>query len=127
MGGRIGTLGAPAGVRTAVDWDALRQAKFPVTARWAYLDHAAVAPLPRRTGDVLRSWAEDLEQNGVVHWPSCERKLGLVRRDAARLIGADPEEIAFVNSTTHGIGLIAEGFPWRAGDTVVTAAEEYPS
>jgi selenocysteine lyase/cysteine desulfurase len=50
-----------------------------------------------------------------------------LRRDAARLIGAEPEEIAFVNSTTHGIGLVAEGFPWREGDSVVTAAEEYPS
>src|SRR5262249_14912610 len=28
---------------------------------------------------------------------------------------------------THGIGLVAEGFPWAQGDNVVTAAEEYPS
>jgi selenocysteine lyase/cysteine desulfurase len=45
----------------------------------------------------------------------------------ARLIGASHEEIAYVASTTHGIGLVAEGFPWREGDNVVTAAEEYPS
>jgi selenocysteine lyase/cysteine desulfurase len=110
-----------------VDWEALRQAEFPVAARWAYLDHAAVAPLPRSAGDALRTWALDVEQNGVVHWPSWERKLGVLRSDAARLIGALPEEIAFVASTTHGIGLVAEGFPWREGDSVVTAAEEYPS
>ena len=84
-------------------------------------------PLPRCAGDQLRAWAEDQEQNGVVHWPSWERNLGVIRRDAARLIGADPDEIAFVGSTTHGLGLVAEGFPWRAGDSVVTAAEEYPS
>jgi selenocysteine lyase/cysteine desulfurase len=110
-----------------VDWEGLRQAEFPVAARWAYLDHAAVAPLPRSAGDVLRAWALDQEQNGVVPWPSWERKLGVLRRDAARLIGALPEEIAFVASTTHGIGLVAEGFPWREGDSVVTASEEYPS
>jgi selenocysteine lyase/cysteine desulfurase len=110
-----------------VDWDALRQAEFPVAERWAYLDHAAVAPLPRRAGDVLRAWAEDQEHNGVVHWPSWEKRLGDLRRNAASLIGAAPDEIAFVGSTTHGIGLVAEGFPWREGDSVVTAAEEYPS
>jgi cysteine desulfurase/selenocysteine lyase len=109
------------------DWEALRQAEFPIAARWAYFDHAAVAPLPRRAGDVLRAWAEDQEQNGVVHWPTWERKLGVLRRNAARLIGAEPDEIAFVSSTTNGIGLVAEGFPWRVGDSVVTAAEEYPS
>jgi selenocysteine lyase/cysteine desulfurase len=110
-----------------VDWDALRQAEFPVAERWAYFDHAAVAPLPRRTGDALRAWAIDMEQNGVVHWSSWERKLGLLRADAARLLNASAAEIAFVASTTHGIGLVAEGFPWRPGDSVVTAAEEYPS
>ena len=31
-----------------MDWDALRRSEFPVTGRWAYFDHAAVAPLPRR-------------------------------------------------------------------------------
>lgn len=110
-----------------MDWDSLRAAEFPVTERWAYFDHAAVAPLPRRSGDVLRAWTDDQEQNGVVHWPDWEAKLNRARADLARLINAHPEEIAFVNSTTQGIGLVAEGFPWREGDTVVTAAEEYPS
>src|SRR4051794_28145442 len=111
----------------ALDWEALRQTEFPVTERWAYFDHAAVAPLPRCGGDALRGWAEDQERNGVVHWPDWERKVQVIRGQFASLLNADREEIAFVNSTTHGIGLIAEGFPWRAGDSVITAAEEYPS
>jgi selenocysteine lyase/cysteine desulfurase len=110
-----------------MDWDALRQDEFPVSQRWAYFDHAAVAPLPRRAAAVLRDWAADLECHGVVHWPDWERKLETVRDRAARLLHADRAEIAFVANTTHGLGLVAEGFPWRAGDSVVTAAEEYPS
>lgn len=110
-----------------MNWDELRAAQFPVTQRWAYFDHAAVAPLPRCAGDVLRSWTDEQEQFGVVHWPSWEHRLARVRRDAARLINADVDEIAFINNTTHGVGLVAEGFPWCAGDSVVTAEEEYPS
>jgi selenocysteine lyase/cysteine desulfurase len=110
-----------------MDWDALRQREFPVASRWAYFDHAAVAPLPRRSADAMRAWVEDQESNGGVHWPGWERKLEQTRRDLARLINADHDEVAFVTSTTHGIGLVAEGFPWREGDNVVTAEEEYPS
>lgn len=110
-----------------MDWDALRRAEFPVAERWAYFDHAAVAPLPRRSGDAMREWISEQEANGVVHWPRWEQKLEGLRRDLATLIHADVDEIAFVNSTTHGIGLVAEGFPWRPGDNVVTAEEEYPS
>jgi selenocysteine lyase/cysteine desulfurase len=108
-------------------WDRLREAEFPVTRRWAYFDHAAVAPLTRRAGDMLRAWAEEQEQNGVVHWPAWEERLEGIRDAIATLLRADRDEIAFINSTTQGIGLIAEGFPWQAGDNVVIPAEEYPS
>lgn len=110
-----------------MDWDALRRDEFPVTERWAYFDHAAVAPLPRRSGDILRAWAKEQEDNGVVNWPDWEQKLQGLRRGIAGMIGSAVDEIAFVGSTTHGIGLVAEGFPWKPGDSVVTAAEEYPS
>src|SRR4051794_21096175 len=110
-----------------MDWDALRAAEFPVTERWAYFDHAAVAPLPRRSGEALRAWADQQERHGVVYWPDWGEKLEAARDRLARLIGAHRDEIAFVSSTTQGIGLIAEGFPWREGDNAVTAAEEYPS
>jgi cysteine desulfurase / selenocysteine lyase len=109
------------------DWDSLRESEFPVTRRWAYFDHASTAPLPRRSGDVLRAWAEEQECNGVVGWPDREQRVEGIRTQAARLLNAHRDEIAFINSTTHGIGLIAEGYPWRPGDSVVTAEEEYPS
>src|SRR3954467_4043861 len=110
-----------------VAWDELRSREFPVTRRWVYLDHAAVAPLPRRSAQVLRGWADEQEANGVVNWPDWERKLEGFRDGLAAWIHAHRDEIAFVTSTTQGIGLIAEGFPWREGDSVVIPSEEYPS
>ena len=49
------------------------------------------------------------------------------RDAAARLIGADRDEIALVPNTTAGISLVAEGLDWRPGDNVVTLADEFPS
>jgi selenocysteine lyase/cysteine desulfurase len=110
-----------------VDWSDLRRREFPVAEHWAYLDHAAVSPLPRRSADMIKQWSDDVLHHGVVHWPEWEKKLEARRRDLATLIKADAEEIAYVNSTTQGISLVAEGFPWTEGDNVVTAADEYPS
>ncbi len=110
-----------------IDWDHVREAQFPVVRNWAYFDHAAVAPLPRHSGEVLRAWTVDQEQNGVVNWLDQERRLEAARDRVAGLIEAHRDEIAFINSTTQGIGLIAEGYPWRVGDNVVTVGEEYPS
>ncbi len=110
-----------------IDWEAVRIAEFPVARRWAFFDHAAVAPLPRRSGDALRAWTARQEEDGVVAWPDNDRRVEEIRDRVAKLIQAHRDEIAFVNSTTHGISLIAEGFPWHEGDTIVTAADEYPS
>lgn len=110
-----------------MDWDDLREREFPVARRWAYLDHAAVSPLPRCAVEALMTWSNDVLHHGAVNWPAWERKVDVTRERMARLINADPDEIVFTPSTTHGIGLVAEGFPWRTGDNVVSTEDEFPS
>jgi cysteine desulfurase/selenocysteine lyase len=109
-----------------MDWQALRS-EFPVTRRWAFFDHAAVAPLSGRARKAFADYAADLAENGDVHARRWEQHVEEVRRLAGRLLNADPPDIAFVKNTSEGIGIVAEGFPWRPGDNMVTAAEEYPA
>jgi selenocysteine lyase/cysteine desulfurase len=109
-----------------MDWTSLRE-QFPVTRRWAYFDHAAVAPLSGPAQQALVEWAADMADNGDVHEPSWFRRVNEVRELAARLLNADPLDIAFIKNTSEGIGIVAEGFPWQRGDNIVTAAEEYPA
>jgi selenocysteine lyase/cysteine desulfurase len=110
-----------------MNWSALRS-QMPVTARWAFLDHAAVAPLPAPAVEAIRAYADSLAADGVAAVREWFARVTAVRRLAARLINApDPDDVFFVPNTTHGIGVIAEGFPWRPGDNVVLAADEYPS
>jgi cysteine desulfurase / selenocysteine lyase len=109
-----------------MDWMALRQ-EFPVTQNWAFFDHAAVAPLTARARQTMADWAADLTDNGDVHHGAWMRRVENVRALFAKLLDADPLDIAFVKNTSEGIGIIAEGYPWEAGDNVVTAAEEYPA
>src|ERR1035437_9956103 len=45
----------------------------------------------------------------------------------AELVGASPDQIVLGNSTSHGLHLIANGLPWRAGDEVLVVAGDYPA
>ena len=109
-----------------MDWTALR-AEMPVTERWAYFDHAAVAPLTLPALQALRAWGDDLTTNGLVNERRWLARIDEVRTLAARLIGADPLDVAFIKNTSEGIGIVAEGFAWQPGDNVVIAQEEYPA
>jgi cysteine desulfurase/selenocysteine lyase len=109
-----------------MNWPALR-APFPVTESWAFLDHAAVAPLSGPACAALLEYADDTSKHGVAHSVRWLKRIEEVRSLAARLIHAEPAEIAFVSSTSAGIGIVAEGLDWQPGDNLVTAAEEYPA
>lgn len=104
------------------------RAEFPVTRRWAFLDHAAVAPLPAPAVRALAEYAQTLAENGIAAVGEWAARTARVRGLAARLINAPAaDDVFFVPNTTHGIGVVAEGFPWRPGDNVVLPADEYPS
>lgn len=100
---------------------------MPVAQRWAYLDHAAVAPLPMDAASAMRTWLDESVQDGDTAWPSWHRQVEATRATAATMIGAATEEVALVPSTTAGITLVSEGFPWKAGDNVVILDNEFPS
>ncbi|MGI8981193.1 MAG: aminotransferase class V-fold PLP-dependent enzyme [Pirellulaceae bacterium] len=103
------------------------RSQMPVTAKWAYFDHGAVAPLPEPVRTSMATWLKEATEEGDVHWQNWSQQVERTRLAAANLVGAEVEEIALVPNTTSGISLVAEGFPWRDGDNVVTLANEFPS
>lgn len=100
---------------------------MPVAERWAYFDHAAVAPLPAPVHAAVARWLDEAARDGDVHWTRWRQQVEQARRLAARLIGAAESEIALIHNTTEGVNLVAEGFPWRQGDNVVLPAGEFPT
>jgi selenocysteine lyase/cysteine desulfurase len=104
----------------------LRRREFPVAREKVFLAHAAVCPLPRRVAgavaDYLRLGAVD-DQEEV--FPAA--RFQHARELAARLLGARPQEIAFVGPTSLALSLVAAGLPWRKGDNVLIYHDDYPS
>ena len=95
-------------------WAEFRR-QMPVTSRWAYFDHAAVAPLPAPTRDAVIRYAQQAADDGDTVWPAWNRRVEEVRNLAARLIAADPDEIALIRNTTEGIGLVGRRFSLAGG------------
>lgn len=108
-------------------WYEQLRSQMPVTQQWAYFDHAAVAPLCLPAQTALQEWAADLAENGDANWGAWRKGVERVRRSAAKLLNADQAEIALIHNTTEGVNIVAEGFPWRAGDNVVLPASEFPT
>jgi selenocysteine lyase/cysteine desulfurase len=100
---------------------------MPVAQKWAYFDHAAVAPLPAVAAAALQTWGDAAVADGDVIWLNWSRRIEEIRRRTASMVNADAQEIALVPNTTAGVNIVAEGINWRAGDNVVFAANEFPT
>jgi cysteine desulfurase / selenocysteine lyase len=101
--------------------------EFPVTKELIYLNHAAVSPLCRRASEAMKALTDDATRFGSLHYDKWIAAYAGLRRAAARLINASPEEIAIVKNTSEGISTVAVGMEWRAGDRVIAFREEFPS
>ncbi|HEY1435464.1 MAG TPA: aminotransferase class V-fold PLP-dependent enzyme, partial [Thermoanaerobaculia bacterium] len=101
--------------------------EFPVRRHLLYFNHAAVAPLPRRVADAMTAHVKSVRDRGAADWRAWYGMIETVRGKAARLLGAETAEIAFLPNTSWGVNLVALGFAWNAGDNVVTTDMEFPS
>ncbi|MFQ3671110.1 MAG: aminotransferase class V-fold PLP-dependent enzyme, partial [Verrucomicrobiia bacterium] len=74
----------------------------------------------------LRAFAH----TGSCHYQENEsiwRQVHQARATAARLLGAQPHEIALLGPTALGLSLIARGLSWEPGDEVVYYPDDYPA
>ncbi len=99
--------------------------EFPVSRSWAYMNHAAVGPLTARARRAMERHLEDVTCNGAVNWRGWVRDSEVARDTLARMVGAQPQEIAFVKNTSEGVNLVARGLALRSTDVVVTVEGEF--
>lgn len=104
-----------------------RGQEFPVTRNLLYMNHAAVAPLPRVAGQAIQAFAQDAMDWGSFHYPEWMAACEGVRSLTAQLIGASPGEVALVKNTSEGIATIQMGLAWKLGDVIVAFLEEFPA
>jgi selenocysteine lyase/cysteine desulfurase len=93
-----------------------------------YLNHAAVAPWPQRTVEGVIDFARQNSILGSQNYPQWLAKEESLRQLLATLINApSKDDIALLKSTSEGLSMVAYGVPWRAGDNIVSIAQEFPS
>ncbi|GAB6067543.1 aminotransferase class V-fold PLP-dependent enzyme [Methylothermus subterraneus] len=106
----------------------MRHPEFDLAPDLIYLNHAGVAPWPRRTQHAVIRFAEENARFGAAHyatWLEVEKRL---RQKLKLLLNAPSEDdIALVKNTSEAISFVAYGLAWREGDNIVSCAGEFPS
>lgn len=112
-----------------VDWEKVRHEEWPVLDTMTFLDAACVSFAPQRTVRALKDFADMAarqdEANSSAHHIAMDSKRHKAYKEAQKLLNADPEEIAIVESTSHGLNIAATSIPLEDGDNIVTTNLEF--
>jgi len=102
--------------------------EFTLADDICHLNHAAVAPWPKRTVEAVQRFAAENGRVGSRHyerWLATEQAL---RNQLQTLINAaSSDEIALMKSTSEALSVVAYGMCWTSGDEIIISNQEFPS
>lgn len=102
--------------------------EFQLDPELIHLNHAAVAPWPRRTVDAVTRFAHENLQRGSWRYPQWLQVEQTLRQQLAQLINApSSDDIALVKNTSEALSFIAAGIDWHNGENIVSSNQEFPS
>ncbi len=102
---------------------------FPAAEELVYLDAAAVSLVSQPTYEAIQAFLEVCLHPGSADASRHHLVMDQMRKraieEAAKLLNARQEEIALIESTTHGLNIAANAIPLGKGDQILIADTEY--
>ncbi len=95
---------------------------FPIIKRVAYMNNASNAPVPFYTIKAMTDFLIESSENGPdspTMLDNVEHRMQEARKDVAKLINCEPEEVVFTQSTTEGINYVANGLASNKGENII--------
>lgn len=104
------------------------RAEFPILARKTYLNNCSLGPLSLRSMAALDRFQDMWNEHGAQAWYRIWMgELAALREKFARVIGAQPHEIALAPSVSVALGEISSGLDLGARNKVVVADMDFPT
>lgn len=104
--------------------DALFTSRREIT----FIGHCSVSPLYSKAADIAVELLRAHQQRGGA--PILEaymEQMNELKRHAATLLRTRPENIASVKNTSDALSMAANGYPFEAGDEIISFVQEYPA
>jgi selenocysteine lyase/cysteine desulfurase len=104
------------------------RAEFPILQRKTYLNSCSLGALSRRSMDALARYQELWNEHGAQAWYSLWMgEIAAMREKFARLIGAQPHEVALAPNVSVALSEIASALDFSRRHRVVAADMDFPT
>jgi cysteine desulfurase/selenocysteine lyase len=92
-----------------------------------YMNHAAVSPLSTPVVEEVEKYLHLKSRSEIENYKDYLKLMAETKAELGELINCKPERIAFVDNTSNGLNILAQGLDWRTGDRIILNDLEFPS
>ena len=92
-----------------------------------YFNHAAIGPWSNLAVQRINEYVRQRSGEKIENYPYVLKWNSSAKEKLGSLIGAEPERIAWVDSVSNGINILAQGIDWKQGDRIILNDLEFPS
>ena len=92
-----------------------------------YMNHAAVSPLSTMVLDSINDFLVERSDTKIENYETVIEKTGQAKHKLSTMLNTHPDRIAFVDNTSNGLNILAQGITWKPGDRVILNDIEFPS
>ena len=92
-----------------------------------YLDHAAVGPFAKPVSDVISEYVRKKSETNPNVFFDIVKVIVEAKERIGTLINCQKERIAFTDSTSNGLNILAAGLDWKSGDRILLTDIEFPA
>jgi cysteine desulfurase / selenocysteine lyase len=92
-----------------------------------YLNHAAISPLSKQVTGKIEQYLDMRSWGSIDGFENIIEKTFSTRKKLAHLLGTTPDRLAFVDNTSNGLNIVANGLSWKQGDRILLNTMEFPA
>jgi selenocysteine lyase/cysteine desulfurase len=104
-----------------------RTTLFPSKENCCFLSHCSISPLYVRAASAAAGFQRSMVEGGISSLTGFADLLPRFRKGYGSLLKSSTENISFVHSTAEALCQIANGYPFKPGDQIISYIHEYPS
>lgn len=92
-----------------------------------YFNHAATGPFSKNVLSVVNDYLLQRSETNIDNFPELIKVAGETKIYLCQMLNCTADRIAFLDNTSNGLNILAQGIKWKKGDSIILNDIEFPS
>jgi len=92
-----------------------------------YFNHAATGPFSKNVLSIVNEYLLQRSETNIDNFRELMEVTGETKKYLCQMLNCTADRIAFVDNTSNGLNILAQGIKWKKGDSIILNDIEFPA